>query len=81
MREVNYRLPLEGTAPSPVLFGVARGLEDLFPILDHPRFQDGEEEADAIAIEGVTEGGEGGRRTAQGCFVLGISGPSPLRSS
>jgi hypothetical protein len=53
MREVNCCLPLEGPAPSPVLFGVARGLEDLFPVLDHPRFQDAEEEAATMDADEV----------------------------
>jgi hypothetical protein len=58
MREANYCLPLEGTAPSPVLFGVARGLEDLFPVLDHPRFQDVEEEAALAATIDADEAGQ-----------------------
>ncbi|WP_156375725.1 hypothetical protein [Methylobacterium sp. Leaf125] len=58
MREVNYRLPLEGAVPSTVLFGVARGLEDLFPVLDHHRFQYGEEKADAVVLESEAEAGE-----------------------
>jgi hypothetical protein len=27
-----------------VLYGVARGLEDLFPILDYPRFSDSDDD-------------------------------------
>lgn len=61
MREVNYYLPLEGPAPSPVLFGVARGLEDLFPVLDHTRFQDAEEEAAPVATIDVDEAGQSAR--------------------
>lgn len=45
MREANYCLPLEGTPSYPVLYGIARGLEDLFPVPDHPHFSDREADA------------------------------------
>jgi hypothetical protein len=43
MREANYRLPLEGTTFYPVLYGIARGLEDLFPLADDLRLSSGED--------------------------------------
>lgn len=42
MRETDHRLLAGDAATSPVLFGVARGLEDLFPPIEHPRFLDAE---------------------------------------
>jgi hypothetical protein len=59
MREANYRLPLEGSPSSSVLYGVARGLEDLFPVGDYPRFSasegddDGQAESHADEVEGT----------------------------
>lgn len=60
MREVNYYPPLEGSDPSHVLFGVARGLEDLFPVPDHPRFQDIEEAATPVATLDADEACQSG---------------------
>ncbi|KQQ37539.1 hypothetical protein ASF58_23515 [Methylobacterium sp. Leaf125] len=55
MREANYALSLEGTPSYTVLYGVARGLEDLFPIIEYPRFSDSEDEALPQAEENADE--------------------------
>lgn len=58
MREANYCLPLERTPSSSVLYGVARGLEDLFPVGDYPRFYASESDEDGQA-ESHTDEAEG----------------------
>jgi hypothetical protein len=55
MREANHCLPFEELASSPVLHGVARGLEDLFPVIDLSRSSDGEEGAGTNAIGDADE--------------------------
>ena len=60
MREANHRLPLEGFASSPVLYGVARGLEDLFPVIDYPRFSDHEEGVGINAVGDADEDDQAG---------------------
>jgi hypothetical protein len=55
MRDANYRLPLEGTASSPVLYGVARCLEDLFPVVEQLRFLDSVEDGSDIAPRDTDE--------------------------
>ncbi|MGU3361541.1 hypothetical protein ACLBWX_14505 [Methylobacterium sp. M6A4_1b] len=62
MREVNYCQPLEEFPSSPVIYGVARGLEDLFPVVDHPRFQYDEDGADALSARPVDEADQGTHR-------------------
>lgn len=60
MRDANYRLPLEGTASSPVLYGVARCLEDLFPVIDDPQFSDREEDGGVTTTRATDEDEQSG---------------------
>ncbi|KAB1072195.1 hypothetical protein [Methylobacterium planeticum] len=38
MRDANFCPPVSGLGSDAVLYGVARGLENLFPPVEHPRF-------------------------------------------
>jgi hypothetical protein len=61
MREANYRLPLEEPVSSPVLYGVARGLEDMFPVVEHSSLSDWAEDGVVTAEMDVDETGESER--------------------
>jgi len=55
MREASDCPPLDGPASDPVLYGVARGLERLFPPVDHPTFLEYGPEIGSAAEEGMQE--------------------------
>ena len=62
MREANYRLPLGEPASSPVLYGVARSLEDMFPVVERSRLSDCDEDGIiVIAAMDVDQTGESER--------------------
>jgi hypothetical protein len=61
MREANYRLPLEEPASSSVLYGVARGLEDMFPVVEHSSLSECAEDGVVTAAMDVDKTGESER--------------------